>query len=288
MNDGGFVFAMLGMKDIVDSHFHSLVMHDRGVDINALLSSLFADGFCGGIDAGCTHDDIEARMELLAGFPSVRVAAAMGPWEAGSNDDNAVLDVEAQPKSMDVLKDQLDVLKSGIEANNIGIVGEIGLDYYWEYGTHEKQLFLFEEQMKLASNIGAPVLIHDRDADDDTIDVIRRHPLERGGIIHCFDGCLGLMETALDNGYLISFAGNLTFKSNAQLRDALKKVPLDRLLFETDSPYLTPVPHRGTPNNPGFVVHTYECAAQVLGIPLEALKEQVAENFRKFVGELRS
>ena len=144
-------------------------------------------------------------------------------------------------------------------------------------------MLLFEEQMKLASSIGAPVLIHDRDADADTTDVIGRFPLERGGIIHCFDGCFDLMHAALDNGYYISFAGNLTFKSNAALREALKDVPLDRLLFETDSPYLTPVPHRGKPNNPGFVLHTYECASQVLNIPLERLTELVLENFRRFL-----
>lgn len=257
-------------------------MHDKGVDVNALLSTLFANGFNGGIDAGCTHDDIEGRIGLLKDFPLVHVAAAMGPWEAGANEETPI-DIEEGFKSFETIQAQLDILKSNVKTYNIGIIGEIGLDYYWKYGTREKQLLLFEEQMKLASTIGAPVLIHDRDADADTLDVIKRFPLQRAGIIHCFDGCLDLMDTALDNGYCISFAGNLTFKSNAALRDALKKVPLDRLLFETDSPYLTPVPHRGKPNNPGFVLHTYECASQVLDIPLERLKELVLENFKRLL-----
>lgn len=257
-------------------------MHDKGVDTNALLSALFENGFKGGIDAGCTHDDIESRVGLLKDFPLVHVAAAMGPWEAGANEETPI-DVEEDFKTIETIQAQLDVLKSNIAAHRIGIIGEIGPDYYWKYGTREKQMLLFEEQMKLASSIGAPVLIHNRDADADTIDVIGRFPLERGGIIHCFDGCIDLMHAALDNGYYISFAGNLTFKSNAALREALKKVPLDRLLFETDSPYLTPVPHRGKPNNPGFVLHTYECASQVLNIPLERLKELVIENFRRFL-----
>ncbi len=257
-------------------------MHDKGVDTNALLSTLFSKGFKGGIDAGCTHDDIEGRIDLLKDFPLVHVAAAMGPWEAGTNEETPI-DVDEGFKTLETIQAQLDVLKSSIATYKIGIIGEIGLDYYWKYGTREKQLFLFEEQMKLASSIGAPVLIHDRDADADTIEVIRKFRLKRGGIIHCFDGCLELMDTALDNGYYISFAGNLTFKSNATLRDALKRVPLDRLLFETDSPYLTPVPHRGKPNNPGFVLHTYECAAQVLNMPLERLKELVLGNFKRFL-----
>lgn len=257
-------------------------MHDKGVDTNALLSTLIAEGFKGGIDAGCTHDDIEGRIALLKDFPLVNVAAAMGPWEAGANEE-APIDAEEGFKTIEAIQTQLDVLKSSIKAHRIGIIGEIGLDYYWKYGTREKQLFLFEEQMKFASTIEAPVLIHDRDADEDTIDVIKKFPLPRGGIIHCFNGCQELMDTALDNGYYISFAGNLTFKSNAILRDALKKVPLDRLLFETDSPYLTPVPYRGRPNNPGFVLHTYECASQVLDIPMEKLKELVLENFKRFL-----
>lgn len=257
-------------------------MRDKGVDTNALLSTLFAYGFKGGIDAGCTHDDIEGRIDLLKDFPLVHVAAAMGPWEAGANEETPI-DVDEGFKTFETIQAQLDILKSSIAANKIGIIGEIGLDYYWKYGTREKQLLLFEEQMELASSLGAPVLIHDRDADADTVEVIRKYHLERGGIIHCFDGCLELMDKALDNGYYISFAGNLTFKSNATLRDALKKVPLDRLLFETDSPYLTPVPHRGKPNNPGFVMHTYKCASQVLDIPMEELKELVLENFKRFL-----
>lgn len=257
-------------------------MNERGVDTNALLSTLFSKGFAGGIDAGCMHDDIGKRAMMLNDFPLVHIAGAMGPWEAGANEGQHPMDVDEGYKSMDDLQRQLDLLKASIASNGVGIVGEIGLDYYWDYGTHEKQLFLFMEQMKLASSIGAPVLIHDRDADDDTIDVIREVMVPKGGIIHCFDGNPRLMEAALDNGYYISFAGNLTFKSNVQLRESLKNVPLDRVLFETDSPYLTPAPHRGKPNNPGFVIHTYECASNVLGVSLQQLKEQVLCNFKRF------
>jgi len=256
------------MKRIIDSHFHIQCMKEKGIDTSALFTSLFEQGFIGGIDAGCYFDDLAERSKLLKEFPSIKIAGAMGPWEAEKEN----------------LEDKLNALKADIQSLKVNIIGEIGLDYYWKYGTKEKQFFLFEEQMKLANAIGAPVLIHDRDANEDTIAFIRRLSPSKGGIIHCFDGCLDLMKQALDKGYYISFAGNLTYKSSRELRDSLKQVPLDRLLFETDSPYLTPVPHRGEPNSPAFVIHTYECASQVLDMPLEKLKEQVLENYKNFIG----
>ena len=134
--------------------------------------------------------------------------------------------------------------------------------------------------MKWASKLGKCVLIHDRDADEDIIDAIERLGPDKGGVIHCFDGCESLMHTALEHGYYISFAGNLTFRKNEDLRCMLRKVPLDRLLLETDSPYLTPVPLRGRTNSPEYIVNTYRCAAQVLGLDENKLAERVVGNFR--------
>ena len=255
------------MASFIDSHFHTQIIKEKGIDINALFSSLVEQGFAGGIDAGCYFNDLPERSKLLEKYSFIHIAGAMGPWEADKED----------------LENKLNALKADISSLKISIIGEIGLDYHWKYGTKEKQFFLFEEQMKLANLIGAPVLIHDREANEDTTDVIKRLSPSKGGIIHCFDGCIELMYQALDKGFYISFAGNLTYKSNKELRESLRKVPLDRLLFETDSPYLTPVPHRGEINTPAFVLNTYECASQVLDIPLEKLKEQVLENYTNFL-----
>ncbi len=257
-------------------------MLQRGMDVFSLFDELFESGFKGGIDIGCTHNDLPERSKLLSPYPQIILAGAMGPWEAGKSETKET-DIEAEfsmTKDMAQLQAELETLKENIRRYKARFIGEIGLDYYWDYGTHEKQQLLFETQMKWASEMGLCVLIHDRDADDDVAATIRRLGPSKGGVIHCFDGSEKVMEAALENGYFISFAGNLTYKSNTGLREMLKKVPLDCLLLETDSPYLSPVPLRGKPNSPEKIIHTYTCASEVLGMDLEKLKDIVLENFR--------
>ena len=280
------------LQGIVDSHFHSEYLSEKGLDPKAQLNFAFSQGFEGGIDIGCTSSDLPRRYELLCGFSKVVLAGAMGPWELEeiNTSDKPFVDKTAESAaepdgasdagiSFDEIDKRLDVLRSNLIKYQAKVLGEIGLDYYWNYGTVEKQLYLFKAQLKMASSLNLPVSIHDRMADSDTIATISQLTPPKAGIIHCFDGCEPLMKVALDLGYFISFAGNLTFKKNTELREILKKVPLNRLLFETDAPYLTPVPHRGEPNTPLYVVHTYECASQVLNISMKALSEQVLNNY---------
>nr|MCR4676595.1 TatD family hydrolase [Sphaerochaetaceae bacterium] len=127
------------------------------------------------------------------------------------------------------------------------------------------------------------IIIHNREADSQMCSLISTYGPSKGGIIHCFSGSMDVMRTALDKGYYISYAGNLTYRANQSLRDTLKHVPSDRLLLETDAPYLAPVPMRGKPNTPLYIIHTYECAAAVLGISTEELGERVFENFNNFL-----
>lgn len=256
-------------------------MLQRGMDVFSIYDSLFEAGFAGGIDIGCVHDDLAQRSKLLKPYPGILLSGAMGPWEAGKSETKET-EIEAEfskLKSMAVLEDELGILKNNIKEYKARFIGEIGLDYYWEYGSHDKQKYLFETQMKWADEMGLCVLIHDRDADEDVADTIRRLGPSKAGVIHCFDGSETVLDCALDRGYFISFAGNLTYKSNEQLRQMLKKVPKDRILLETDSPYLTPVPLRGKPNSPEKIIHTYKCAAEVLGMSFENLKGIVLENF---------
>ena len=267
--------------NIIDSHFHTQSMLQRGMDVFSDYDRMFGAGFYGGIDIGCTHDDLPERSRLLKDYPKILLAGAMGPWEAGRSETKPVEpEYEFQTvKSVDLIQAELDELRKNIIQYKASFIGEIGLDYYWDYGTHEKQHLIFETQMKWASEMGLRVLIHDRDADDETAEVIRRLGPDRGGVIHCFDGSRTVLEAALERGYFISFAGNLTYKRNTELREMLKAVPADRLLLETDSPYLSPVPLRGQPNSPLHIIHTYECAAQTLGIGTEELAVTIRENF---------
>ena len=250
---------------ITDSHFHTEMVIERGLDYKASFSML-----SGGIDAGCDLNDIERRSKLLEGFDHIHLAAAMGPWCAS---DMAAEDLESA----------LSQLEEKIQTYHAHFLGEIGLDYYWNYGTPELQKDLFQSQMLLANRLGFRILVHCRDAAGDVSNLIKSVRPSKAGVIHCFDGSEELLETALDCGFWISFAGNLTYKSNDHLRQMLKKVPRGKLLLETDAPYLTPVPLRGKPNCPANIIHTYECAAQVLGISVQQLSEQVFENFICFV-----
>ena len=268
-------------QSVIDSHFHTQSMLQRGMDVFSLYDRLFEGGFAGGIDIGCTHDDLPQRSALLKDYPAILLSGAMGPWEAGRSETKPVEpEYEYQSiKSVGQIESELGILKENIIRYKAAFIGEIGLDYYWDYGTHEKQHLIFETQMKWASEMGLRVLIHDRDADQETADVIRRLGPDRGGVIHCFDGSPIVLEAALEKGYFLSFAGNLTYKRNTDLREMLRKVPIDRLLLETDSPYLAPVPLRGQPNNPSFIIHTYECAAQTLGMRAEDLAIIIKDNY---------
>ena len=275
-------------RGIIDSHFHTQSMLEKGMDVFSVYDRLFGSGFEGGIDIGCTHDDLPERSRLLEKYPKILLAGAMGPWEAGRSETKPVEpEYEySQIKTVSQIEGELQILRANLQKYRARFIGEIGLDYYWDYGTHEKQRLIFETQMKWADETGMKVLIHDRDADEDVIDVIKRLGPSRGGVIHCFDGNGDLMETALERGYYISFAGNLTYKNNTQLREMLKKVPRNRLLLETDSPYLSPVPLRGRPNCPEHIIHTYRCAAEVLDIDLQELRDVILKNYRDLSGEL--
>jgi TatD DNase family protein len=168
--------------------------------------------------------------------------------------------------------------------------GEIGLDYYYDHSPREIQRQVFIRQMELAATAKLPIVIHCRPSDGsddawvDCLQLIREQwaPQGHGGILHCFTGTWAHAKRALDMGFMISFAGNVTFPKAQQIRDAALQVPLDRMLIETDSPYLAPVPHRGKRNEPAFVVETARKLGELLGISAEAIGQQTSRNFYNF------
>ncbi len=168
--------------------------------------------------------------------------------------------------------------------------GEIGLDYYYDHSPRETQKEVFTRQMELAAAAKLPIVIHCRpsegsnDAWEECMGLIREHwaPPRLGGILHCFTGNWPQAKRALDMGFMISFAGNLTFPKAQQIRDAALEVPLDRILIETDSPYLAPVPHRGKRNEPAFVAETARKLAELRGLSTSDIGEQTSRNFYKF------
>jgi len=176
---------------------------------------------------------------------------------------------------------RIDELRALLDDPRAVAVGETGLDFYRDSAPRDAQRRLFETQLELASELGLPVVVHTRDADDETAD--RLAGFDGTVVLHCFSSP-GLLPVALERGYYVSFAGNVTFPNAAELRDAAEQVPGDRILAETDSPYLAPQPVRGRPNEPAYVVHTVVALAAVRGETTEALAARIDENATRAFG----
>ena len=168
-------------------------------------------------------------------------------------------------------------------ANKCICVGEIGLDYHYPDTDKEKQMQYFEAQMHLAKNLGLPVSIHDRDAHGDVMEVIRRHP-DVKGILHSFSGSCEMALELVELGYYISFSGTLTFTNARKPKEVAAAIPKDRILIETDCPYLAPHPHRGKINHSGYLAYTNATLAQILGISEEECAALTEENARRVFG----
>ncbi|WJG07713.1 YchF/TatD family DNA exonuclease [Aliiglaciecola sp. LCG003] len=159
-------------------------------------------------------------------------------------------------------------------------IGETGLDYFYSAETKEVQLTSFVDHIKVANQLKKPLIIHTRDAREDTINLLKEHKgPDIKGVLHCFTETLEMAESAMEMGFYISISGIVTFKSATELQQVVKAVPLDRLLIETDSPWLAPVPYRGKQNQPGYVVEVAEFIAELKGISVEQLARQTTKNF---------
>lgn len=156
-------------------------------------------------------------------------------------------------------------------------VGEIGLDYHYNSDTRTEQIKLFEQQLDIARKYALPVAIHTRDAEEDTAAILTG---DIGGVMHCFTSSWGLAKAMLDRGFFFSASGILTFKNAAELRETFSKIPLDRIVIETDAPYCAPVPYRGQKCEPAMVVETARVLAEIKGVSMDELSEQLAKNVK--------
>ncbi len=161
-------------------------------------------------------------------------------------------------------------------------IGEIGLDYYWDKDNKDRQKEIFERQLVLAKKLNKPVIIHSRDAIQDTYDLLNRHQVK--GVMHCYSDSAEMAKRFLKLGFFISIAGPITWKNARQTLEVIRIVPLDRLLIETDCPYLTPAPMRGKRNEPSYVVYTGKKICEELGLEEETFKKQLNENYHRLFG----
>lgn len=252
----------------VDTHAH-LDLHHFGDSIEAALSLAHQAGLShiGNVFLGSKNYTLNAP--LFAAHPEVFFILGIHPCEA-----------------QDCTPDELNALKKAFQSDErLCAVGEIGLDYYWKDCPPEIQKAAFCAQLHLARSVERPVVIHSRDAHDDTLQILEAqnfigYPL----IWHCFGGNAALAERIINNGWHISIPGPVTYPANTELREVVKRIPLDRLLVETDCPYLAPVQWRGQRNEPAFAVFTAACIAKERSMNPAELWEICGNNARKFFG----
>lgn len=217
-----------------------------------------------GIEVSTTPYDYLERKELIPS--NVSFSHGAGPW---------CLDEEWYVSAEDARERLLDCFKKF----KGDFIGEAGLDFHWNYGSKKDQTDLFRVQIEISEELNVPIIIHSRDADKELLEILNGYNFSASGIMHCFSSDITLAKAALDKGLYISFAGNVTYKSNTSIQEAAKYVPLDRILYETDSPYLSPIPLRGKPNTPENTDITSEFIADLRAMSTEKLREAAIENF---------
>ena len=246
---------------LVDSHCH-LDFPELAADLPAVLDDMRAHGVTHALCISVTLED----------FPKVRALA--------EQHDNLYASVGTHPDYPDAPLVTVDELLRLADHPKVVGIGETGLDYYRLEGDLEWQRERFRTHIRAARRSGKPLVIHTRNAAEDTLRIMREEGAEEaGGVMHCFTETWEVAEAAIAMGFHISFSGIVTFKNAAPLKDVARRVPLERMLVETDSPYLAPVPHRGKSNQPAFVRHVAEEIASLRGTCLEEVARATTENF---------
>src|SRR5262245_5620956 len=253
----------------IDSHAHiegeqfnadrdQVIARARAADVEAIVE------ICNG---DLERGSLEQGLELAAAHDFIYAVVGMHPHDA------RLWDAEWERR-----------LRVAASATRVIAWGEIGLDYHYNHSKPAAQREVFARQLDIAAELDLPVVIHTREADEDTLSILAQHLPPRRGIFHCFSGDLALAVAALQLGFLLSFAGNLTFKNADNLREVARSLPRDRLLIETDSPFLTPVPFRGRRNEPMHVREVARQLGELLEMTTEEAGQLTSQNFRRFYG----
>ncbi len=248
----------------VDSHCHldKLNYEELHQGVDDVIAKARAANVKQLLTVGVTLDSFPNMIEMISGYDEIHASCGVHP-----------LDVESPF--------ELDKLKEYANHSKVIAIGETGLDYHYQPETAELQRTRFKQHVSLAVDINKPLIIHTRNARQDTLDILKQGGAEKcGGVIHCFTEDLAFAKAAMELGFYISISGIVTFKAAVELKEVVKALPLDRLLIETDSPYLAPVPHRGKENQPAYVVEVAQYIAQLKGESLGRVAEQTTKNFQ--------
>jgi TatD DNase family protein len=253
------------VTELFDSHCHLTDAAFRD-DREAVLYRAREAGVTRVVTIASDVADARAALAMAVDHDGLWCTAGVHPHQAGA----------AGP-------DALERIRELAAAPDVVAIGETGLDYHYDHSPRATQRALFRGHLELGAELGLPVVVHSRDADEDVAAALREAPPRALGVLHCFSGGAKAFETAMDRGWYVSFSGIATFKSFG-VTDLLREVPADRLLVETDAPYLAPVPHRGRRNEPSWVRHVAAAVADHLGTDMATVAGRSTENARRFYG----
>lgn len=249
---------------IFDSHAH---YDDESFDKDRyeLIEKLHnEENIVGIMNCGASLEGMRDSVKLACKYDFIYAAVGIHPEEADEFNE-----------------DVIDEIREFSKSSKVKAIGEIGLDYYWEENPpREKQKEIFIRQMELARELKLPVIIHSRDAQEDTLDILKMFP-EVKGVVHCFSGSVETARECVEIGYYIGITGVITFKNAKKVKEVVKAIPIDRLLVETDCPYMAPVPHRGTRNQSSYIKHIIDEISEIKGISQEEIEEITINNTKE-------
>ena len=243
---------------IIDAHCH-LYYDELASDIDNVIQRAIDAGVSRFVCVGTNVEDSKKCLSITENNDDIFASSGVHPHDA-----------------KDVTEGYTDEIYELMEYESMIAIGEIGLDYYRNLSEPETQKKVFKELMEVAQDLDKPVIIHNRDADADTLEIIGNYPSVQG-VAHCFSSTLETAQAFLEMGYYISFSGNITYK-NSHLPEIVKSIPLDRVVVETDSPYLSPEPERGKSNEPSRIVHTLTKLSEIYGLSLEEMAKYTYDN----------
>jgi TatD DNase family protein len=246
---------------LIDSHAH-LEMAEFKIDLEQVIQRAAGAGIDYIFTVGTEEKDWARALEIAKNHASIYAVLGVHPHNAKEIDDGTYA-----------------ALRKLCQEEKVKALGEIGLDFFRNYSGREVQIKGFREQIALARELKLPIVVHDRDAHKETLEILRSQRAEDcGGIIHCFSGDWDMAERCLDMGFSISVPGSITYKNAVSFQEIVKKLPLGSLLVETDAPFLTPVPFRGKRNEPSFVRYTAQKIAEIKKASFETIAEVTSEN----------
>jgi len=246
---------------LIDSHSH-LEMPDFIKDLEEVIQRAEASGVRYIFTVGTEKKDWKRTLEIVNSHPSIYAILGVHPHNAKE------IDHETYP-----------TLRQLCRQEKVKAYGEIGLDFFRNLSPRDVQLKRFREQIGLAKELRLPIVVHDREAHHETLEVLKSEKAEEcGGIIHCFSGDYEMAKACMDMGFFISVPGSITYKNSEDYRETIKRIPLESLLIETDAPFLTPVPFRGKRNEPSYVRYTAQKVAEIKKVTFEKVAEVTTEN----------